>query len=230
MKKFFLLGVLLCTMSMMVFAQDGEQKDQAQMKSMDITALQLGNQLAKYGYQTQSAASLTEAARILSMVQTQAMKDKPTDRGAAPSSTDAKSATSDYDPWTLIADARKIAANDPHMLALIDQQEKAMKAQDAANRGRVGGPACETSTVSANSYVIYTVSFKAGELAECLVAGDGDTDLDLYVYDQNNNLITKDIDYTDVCYASWVPRWTGSFKLKIVNRGGVYNRYRICVN
>ena len=62
------------------------------------------------------------------------------------------------------------------------------------------------------------------------VVGDGDTDLDLYVYDQNGNLIDKDVDYTDNCVCTFVPRWTGLFVIKIVNRGSVYNRYVLRTN
>ena len=68
------------------------------------------------------------------------------------------------------------------------------------------------------------------EIAEILVSGDGDTDLDLYVYDENGNLITSDTDYTDDCYVRFCPKWTGPFRIKIVNRGGVYNNYIILTN
>ena len=70
----------------------------------------------------------------------------------------------------------------------------------------------------------------ANELAEVLVSGDGDTDLDLYVYDSNGNLIAKDIDYSDDCYVRWIPAWTGRFIIRIVNRGPVYNRFVILTN
>lgn len=63
-----------------------------------------------------------------------------------------------------------------------------------------------------------------------IVNGDGDTDLDLYVYDENGNLMGKDIDYSDYCVVSWTPRWTGPFTIKIKNRGSVYNRYKIYTN
>lgn len=46
---------------------------------------------------------------------------------------------------------------------------------------------------------------------------------------ENNNLITKDDDNIDYCICSWTPKWTGTFKIKIVNRGSVYNRYRLMI-
>jgi hypothetical protein len=76
----------------------------------------------------------------------------------------------------------------------------------------------------------YHLNFIAGRLAEIAVSGDGDTDLDLYVYDQNGNLIQSSEDYSDECYVSWVPKWTGSYTIKVVNRGNVYNRFEIATN
>ena len=70
----------------------------------------------------------------------------------------------------------------------------------------------------------------AGEEAEVAGVGDGDTDLDLYIYDSNGNLIEKDDDYTDTCYCSWTPKWTGAFTIKIKNRGGVCNYYTLYTN
>ena len=69
-----------------------------------------------------------------------------------------------------------------------------------------------------------------GEVAEVIVYGDGDTDLDLYIYDENWNLITSDTDYTDICICRWNPIWTGNFYMKVVNRGNVYNEFVIATN
>ena len=63
-----------------------------------------------------------------------------------------------------------------------------------------------------------------------MVVGDGDTDLDLYIYDQNGNQIASDTDYTDQCVCRWVPSWTGAFTIRIVNRGAVYNEFAIATN
>lgn len=75
----------------------------------------------------------------------------------------------------------------------------------------------------------WTYTFRANSEARVTVDGDGDTDLDLYIYDENNNLITKDDDNIDYCICTWTPKWTGTFKIKIVNRGSVYNRYHLMI-
>ena len=75
----------------------------------------------------------------------------------------------------------------------------------------------------------WTYTFRANSEARVTVEGDGDTDPHLYIYDENNNLITKDDDNIDYCICTWTPKWTGTFKIKIVNRGSVYNRYHLMI-
>lgn len=111
-------------------------------------------------------------------------------------------------------------------MAAIVEVEKA----NQLTRGRVNGPGERYSYVYGNSNDLYDVNFIELQLAEIVVIGDGDTDLDLYVYDSNGNLVAKDDDYTDRCYVSWVPRWTGRFTVKIVNRGPILNNYHLVTN
>lgn len=90
-------------------------------------------------------------------------------------------------------------------------------------------PKHNLTIVKANSTDVYTIVFKAGEKARVEILGDGDSDLDLYVFDENGNQITKDDDNTDHCICEWTPKWTGKFTLKVVNRG-VANRYKMQTN
>ncbi len=93
--------------------------------------------------------------------------------------------------------------------------------------GPVGGRKYTRTSVRANGEDVFYVTFRGGELARVALSGDGDTDLDLYVYDENGSLIARDDDSSDDCYVSWTPRWTGSFKIRVVNRGRVYNEYAL---
>jgi hypothetical protein len=99
-----------------------------------------------------------------------------------------------------------------------------------AHAGAVGGPKYQVTHVNAYSSDSYVVSFYGGESAQVLLEGDGDTDVDLYVYDQYGNLVARDCDGSDLCIVQWTPRWTGPFLIKVVNRGSVYNRYAIVTN
>jgi hypothetical protein len=100
----------------------------------------------------------------------------------------------------------------------------------AAAMGGVFGPVFDCDRLPARSVVTYTILFRAGELAEVFVSGDGDTDLDLRIYDESGNLIDEDTGLSDDCHAAWTPRWTGEFTVQIVNLGSVYNEYCMSTN
>jgi hypothetical protein len=72
---------------------------------------------------------------------------------------------------------------------------------------------------------VYRRTFSAYEPAYVLVSGDGDTNLDCRVYDENGNLVDSDTDGTDDCVLTWMPRWTGRFRLEVKNLGRISNQY-----
>jgi hypothetical protein len=96
--------------------------------------------------------------------------------------------------------------------------------------GRVGGPGEVNTRVEAHDTDSYEIRFHGDEVAQIIVRGDGDTDLDLFVYDENGNLVASDTDSTDVCVVTWTPRWTGNFRVRVKNLGRVYNRYTLTTN
>jgi hypothetical protein len=97
--------------------------------------------------------------------------------------------------------------------------------------GHLGGPRANYGEiVYGRSSVQYDTTFVDGYLAEVAVVGDGDSDLDLYVYDEFGNQIVADRLPSDVCYVSWVPRWTGRFTIVVTNLGSIYNRFTIQTN
>jgi len=96
--------------------------------------------------------------------------------------------------------------------------------------GAVGGPRANTTRVNARATDVYTISFRCGETARIVVDGDGDTDLDVYVYDEFGNLITKDDNKHRLLRGQLHPPFTGPFTVRVVNRGVVYNQYRLTTN
>jgi hypothetical protein len=218
---------ILLSLAILFTAQAQEQKVVSKNKpSEDVENLQLAYQLAAYGYKTFSADALIEAAKIMSSVKTQDLKYESYKQDPSPKDLATKKSKEGYDLASILAAAKKYADGDAKLLADIAQIEKT----NQATRGRVGGPGERYSYVYGNSNDLYDVNFIELQLAEIVVRGDGDTDLDLYVYDSNGNLVAKDDDYTDRCYVSWVPRWTGRFTVKIVNRGPIPNNYHLVTN
>jgi hypothetical protein len=83
--------------------------------------------------------------------------------------------------------------------------------------------------VAACSFDTFVVTFRGGETAVVAVSGDGDTDLDLFVYDEIGHPIAADEGPTDDCRVCFCPRWTGPFRIVVRNLGPVSNVYAIAV-
>jgi hypothetical protein len=96
--------------------------------------------------------------------------------------------------------------------------------------GDVTGPNDHVDRVSAGRTDVYEIVFRGREDAAVYIEGDGDTDLDLYVYDQWGNEVCSDTDFSDVMYCDWTPRSTAVYRLEIENLGDVYNEYRLLTN
>ena len=220
MKKFFVVIALLLPMAVM--AQ--EEKDTTVAVPQSETTLRVAAELSKYGYANKDALSLIQAARIskkAGFVRVDCPKAET--GGKQETSAAGKQGEITLDPAKLLADAKTFAGDDGVLLAIIDDVNGNV-------RGAEGGPKYADSRVLANDYDIYNITFRGGESAIVTVIGDGDTDLDLYVYDNNGNLVDSDTDYSDNCVCVWRPRWTGKFRIKIVNRGNVYNHYLLRTN
>lgn len=96
--------------------------------------------------------------------------------------------------------------------------------------GRVGGAGSDNDIVEAYSTSTYYIDFYGSEWAEVSVIGDGDTDLDVFVYDMHGNLVAQDIGYTDRCFVDWYPRRRGTYRIEVQNLGSVWNRYTLRTN
>ena len=222
-KTFFLLFAL----GLFIIARAQEPKPVSKNKhSEDMENLQLATDLARYGYKTFSADALIQAAKIMGSVKTQELKYESFKQEPTPKAKATKKSKEGYDLANILATAKKYANGDAKLLAAIAEVEKG----NQVTRGKVGGPGEKYSYVYGNSNDLYDINFIEGQLAEILVRGDGDTDLDLYVFDSGCHLIAQDVDYTDKCYVSWVPVWTGRFTVKIVNRGPILNNYHLVTN
>lgn len=224
MKKFFLIACFCC-LSIAALAQ--EEKPVSDKKaSPELTALQTAAGLVKYGYENCSATALIEAAKIISETGVQELEANGT--SGNPQEVQDKKSSFNMKPEELLNDAKKYAGKDKVVIAYAKEVEKSLK--NDRTRGAVGGPHYGEGRVYGKDYVQYQLKFWSGDLAEVVVIGDGDNDLDLYVYDDNGNLIASDSDYTDQCVCRWIPAWTGIFTIRIVNRGVIYSNYAIATN
>jgi hypothetical protein len=84
------------------------------------------------------------------------------------------------------------------------------------------------SRVEAYSTDRWTVWVPSGS-SMVVVDGDGDTDLDCFVYDRFGNLLGMDDDSTDYCVVPIYAATSGNVTIRIQNLGRVYNEYRLSV-
>ena len=231
MKKvilFISVSILVISTSCTQKSGDAEAKDAAISGiSEPLNDAKLAGELAVYGYTNNSALALAQAAEILCEMDIRNLEVTKSEEGAKNENTGEKKGKVTLNVDTLLADAAIMASDDTTLLALVDGVKKIAT---AGKRGRTYGPAAVERTVSSNSSYTDYIKFDGSALAEIVIVGDGDTDLDIYVYDENDNLIVKDDDNLDICYVSWYPRYTSTFKVKIINRGSVYNKYTLITN
>ena len=226
MKKILLITTVLLG-CLAAKAQDIPEKPEVKGEpSNEMSALRLASDLVKYGYAQQSALPLIDALNIIIENPTQPLNaDKEAEDVAIETSDKNGNITLDF--AEIIASAKQFADGDETLMALLTQVENDA---EAPSRGAVNGPKYTVDVLGPNRYTTYNVSFVAGYIAEVGLSGDGDTDLDLYVYDSNGNLIVADESYSDDCYVNWVPAWTGRYTIKVVNRGGVANKFVLLTN
>jgi hypothetical protein len=176
-------------------------------------------QLAELGRAQKSPLILASAAQILgSAGEFVESPDKPTEDPSVPareaSATAKAGKGADDTVESLYAEAIAMAkeSGDADLAGVLEKQSRV-----GAGRGRRSGATQVTGRVRGAVY--YEWRFNAGRTAEVMVVGDGD-DIDLYVYDENGNLVARDADSSTVCYASWCPAWTGVFRVEVRNASG----------
>lgn len=96
--------------------------------------------------------------------------------------------------------------------------------------GGVDGPMRGERVIAGNGTHEHNVRFQGGQQAIVIVSGDGDSDLDLRVYDGNNNVVCNDDDGTDLALCGWTPTYSSNYRLRIRNIGQTANRYWLRTN
>jgi len=189
-----------------------------------VAQVSMAQSLVAYGDANKDAMSLIVAAKILKANPTHAAGGTKSTEGKEGKSGKKSGAAVDNSVAAVLSRAKQYAAGRKDLIAIADDVAA------ASSKGRVRGPAYLTDRVLVGHTDVWTFRFRGGEPATVAIRGDGDTDLDFYVYDEYGNLGPYDDDGTDYTQLSWTPRHTGIFRIKIVNHGDVYNRYQLLTN
>ena len=207
-----------------VGAQEQENSDPEGAKGdgdENIAQLRLAGELAQIGADTKDAVLLLAAARLEALASAEEVsRGKESEGGAAEGESEGKQELGD-----LYALAEEYAGTNEALQSLIANSRRTH-----TTRGASGGARVSYDSVLAHSTDRYRLTFRGGSFAEVSVVGDGDTDLDLYVYDEHGNRVCSDTGWSDRTYCSWRPRWAGVFSIEVRNLGSVYNRYRLATN
>jgi len=219
---------------------DVKQNAQGETADDDVSRIALAHTLVDYGRAHHWPAALITAAEILGQIKTtplnvQPQKERQPD-GAAPAPERTRGLASSLEAKALLDEARKMASDDPHVTALAEEAARRIDRSEGQSssgertRGAPGGPKVGHDTIDPYGIDTYSITLLGDEYAKIEVYGDHSTDLDLYLIDENGNQVAKDEGPTDHCMVDGVPKWTGPFKVRILNRGGSSNSYVVTTN
>ncbi|CAK0782021.1 conserved exported hypothetical protein [Gammaproteobacteria bacterium] len=211
-----------------------DKKGEESQNEAGLSEFAMAQQLVRYGIAHHDALPLISAAKIMKQNPPQiesraktSTSDNGSDAAAGDDDEKAQNKEDLSNPEGVLAKARELAGAKTEMLAIIDSVTAYIPPK---TRGRVGGPTKHHDRVGRNRSDYYVIRFRGGQAARIFVLGDGDTDLDCFVYDTNRNLVAVDQSYGDNCQLSWTPAWTSTFTVRIANFGRVSNRYVLLTN
>lgn len=214
-------------------AATGKEKAEARVSpaAESVRVLLAAFSLVDYARRNRVPEALVVAAEMIESVGTSVLDAVPVNRSAGgrakPSTGRSAGAPSRVcEPARLLLEAEEMSGGDPAVTEMARRKGHKM----SVRRNAVGGPQYRIRSVDPGTTDVYTVWFRGRECSRVLIKGSGDGDLDLYVYDEDGNLVACDTGPTDVSFAEWVPERTGKFAIHVVNNGPAPNEYEIVTN
>ena len=178
------------------------------------------HQLYALGLANKDPLTVLNAARLAASV-TLTDTARPHETAGTPSKTGAAKPTS---PAEMFATATTLAAENDALLDLID-----------ASRREAPFIPLTTVVSSKSSFAgeetdVWPVPFYGAALAEVAILGNGTSNLDLKISDENGNPVCQDVGPADTAYCSFYPAQNGSFLITVSNAGPAANGYLLLTN
>lgn len=219
------LAILAAPMMAEAASRKGSNADTAKATATStavqaVETVRTADALAKYGDAKKDPMALIQAAKMKKEVGEQALT--LTRKGTGDAGKKASKAA-DYSVDGMLARAKTLASGRADLVALADDVAK------SGTRGVVGGPKSGRTVVKGGFTDQFVMKFEGGEPAAIQISGDGDSTLDLYVYDENGNRVCAAVGRGDDAICRWNPKWSGPFTVRVVNRG-MANEYSIRTN
>ena len=153
-----------------------------------IARLQMSSDLLAFGRYTKDPLDVIVAARIMKALGGTEVDLKPEGRTATER---AQKSGQPVSADSILVEARDLAKGEKITNLLID--ETAAMGVAAGD----GQPKTHQDTVQPGATDVYGVVFSGGQLAEAGIAGDGSSDLDLLIYDDNDHLVCRSTGSSD---------------------------------
>jgi hypothetical protein len=172
-----------------------------------VERLALSDRLAAYGERNADPVALVQAAKIR--------------KGLEPG----KAGKNAFE--ALLARAAQLAPDNPTIEALI-ADARSHRSRDLPLVG--AGVSALSKLIPSRGADRADLTFRGSTPAVIYVRGPDNADLDLYVYDDYNNLICADESTSAEAQCSWRPRWTGTFLVDVRNKNDSEVPYVLTAN
>lgn len=223
MKKAIFTSVLL----IILLSASAQVSQHAKGTPRWVKDYEMSIELIKYGYQTKNAMPLIMAIQIwqsLSVTESDSTLVRAyQDSSSSLAGTEPKRSIVNFSREQILKDIELYADGNQSLLAL---KKEAL----SATRGSLGPRLSRTDIVQSHSTDVWKIRVRGGVQTYVVVSGDGDTDLDVKIYDENGKIVADSENGCESDVLSFVPRWTAVYTIKIKNLGSVYNRYVLTMN
>lgn len=109
------------------------------------------------------------------------------------------------------------------LMSLVAMVALTVSSQVLANP--VGGTKFEEGYLKPGAILTADLPVYGGETTQLIVVGDGDGDLDCFVYDSDGDLVDSDVGRADACAVEVTPREMSVYQFRVVNRGNITTKY-----
>lgn len=189
-----------------------------------VAQMALAQDLYALGMAQLDTLTVLTAARLAQGVDLKDVERELETKPAEAVAEDPDAADGPVDVPAMLASAKSLAGEDEFLAGLIEDAEV------EGSRGRVGGASKTLSRLPAGARDTWKIPFYGNSYAEIAVIGDGDTNLDVLVSDENGNTICYDVSWSDKVYCDFVPAWNGYFIVTVENGGRIRNSYYLLTN
>jgi len=230
-KKLFLVSILFAGIFLFLSIASAveDEEDSSEEGPATVKKLAGAYTLIEYGREEKFPLALLTAAEIIGTSQVVEDTQIPL-RENTPSAQEDISPVQ-QEPYDLIEEAVIMSGNDPHVTALSDMiKEKIEEYQANPDSKGTHGAVTGHSLLPPYESEKWYIPCYPGEASTIEIIGDGNTNLDIFVYDKCNTLVASDSNKSDKCSVTWIPKWKEKFQAEVVNMNDKNNNYVIIYN